>query len=155
MSSPIINILTYKLPYELSNKIYNEYQSRKREVEYILEKYEAFFLLKEDEEIIELLLALSVFYKRIISNLDAATKFYGKVTSNSDASAVQIGNYKLTQSETNKLYSVIISYNQLLEKYSIPNSLMEYNETIELLKNIKQLKFDLNGRSQEDEDLPL
>ena len=76
----LINILTYKLPYDLANQIFKEYQDRYREVLFFIENGNSFKNLKEDIRTVELLLALSIFHKRVISNLDAAVKFYGRVT---------------------------------------------------------------------------
>lgn len=37
--TPIINILTFGLPYDLANQMYNEYQNRMLEAKYLLENY--------------------------------------------------------------------------------------------------------------------
>lgn len=163
--TPIINILTYSLPFELTNQIYNEFQSRFKEAKYLIENYKTYKVLESDTKTVELLLSLSIFHKRVISNLDAAVKFYGTVTSHSEAETIKIGSYDLTGDEKNKILAVVMSYNKLIEKFSIPNSVMEYYETREFLKNLINLKSILsygedetnnrkNGNSNAEDDIP-
>jgi len=99
--APIINILTYHLPHNLANQIYNEYQNRLREANLIIENIKSYKTLQNDKKTVELLLALSIFHKRIITNLDAAVKFYGTVTKYSTADTIKIGRYDLTGKEKN------------------------------------------------------
>jgi len=138
--APIINILTYHLPHNLANQIYNEYQNRLREANFFIENIKSYKTLQNDKKTVELLLALSIFHKRIITNLDAAVKFYGTVTKYSTADTIKIGRYDLTGKEKNNILAVVINYNQLIERFSIPPIIMEYYETKEYLKNLILLK---------------
>jgi len=71
------NIFTYGLPFDLANQIYNEYQDRIREAKYIIDISEKYSPLANSLVTVELLLALSIFHKRVIANLDAAvTQMY-------------------------------------------------------------------------------
>lgn len=156
--TPIINILTYHLPFELTNQIYNEFQSRFKEANFLIENYKTYSSLKVDNKTVELLLALSIFHKRVIANLDGAVKFYGTVTKSSDAEIIKIGSYDLTNEEKNKILAVVMSYNKLLEEYSIPTIVMEYYETREFLRKLIDLKSVQNnvkkrkkGNDNEDE----
>lgn len=160
--TPIINILTYQLPYNLANQIYNEYQTRIKEAKYLIDNYKTYKTLKNNSETIELLLSLSIFHRRVITNLDGAVKFYGTVTKNGKTDTLRIGSYDLTSEEKNKILAVVINYNRLLEKFSIPPLVMEYHETREFLKNIIGLKSELQngikenrkGNKDIEEDLP-
>lgn len=138
--TPIINILTYKLPYDISNQIYNEYQSRIREALYLIKNYKTYKILEKDIKTVELLLALSIFYKRIIANFDAAVKFYGTISKMSNADTIKIGSYNLTGEEKNKLLAIVLNYKKIINKYSIQPFMMEYYETREFLKNLITLK---------------
>jgi len=153
--TPFINILTYSLPYELSNQIYNEYQSRYKEAKYLIENYKTYKTLEKNLRPLELLLSLSIFHKRVITNLDGAIKFYGTITRHSEADTIKIGSYDFTLDEKNKILAVIINYKELLKKFSITPEIMEYSETREFLKNIINLKSNLNanrkGRKTEDD----
>ena len=164
--TPIINILTYKLPFELTNQIYNEFQIRLKEAIFLIEKYKTYSSLKENTKTVELFLSLSIFHRRVITNLDGAVKFYGTVTKNGQTDTVRIGNYNLTMEEKNKILAVIMNYNALLDKFSIPQAVMEYYETREFLKKLITLKLELenadfkerrtkrNGNQKDEEDLP-
>ncbi len=139
-NSPIINILTYQLPYQLTNQIYNEYQSRLKEANYLIENYKTYGKLKENINTVELFLSLSIFYKRVITNLDGAVKFYGTVTKKGQTDTIRIGSYNMTGDEKNKILAVVMNYNKMLEKFSIPPIVMEYYETREFLKKLITLK---------------
>jgi hypothetical protein len=154
VDTPLINILTYKLPYELSNQIYNEYQGRLREAKYLIENYKTYGVLKEEIKTVEILLSLSIFHKRIIANLDAAVKFYGTVSRISQADTViRIGGYNLTGNEKNRLLAIVLNYKQLIEKFSITSDFMEYYETKELLKKIIALRSNFkHANSQENKN---
>jgi hypothetical protein len=158
---PIINILTYRLPFDLANQMYNEFHARLKEAKYLIENYKTYKSLTDHIKTVELLLSLSIFHRRVIANFDGAIKFYGTVTKKTDIDTIRIGEYNLTAQEKNKVLSVVISYQQLLEKFSIPHQVMEYYETREFLKKIISLKTTLtnaesknNGRSIEEEDVP-
>ncbi len=138
--TPIINIFTYGLPFDLANQIYNEYQERIREAKYIIEISQKYFPLANNLVTVELLLALSIFHKRVIANLDAAVKFYGTVNKVSQADTIRMGNYKFTGEEKNKLLALTITYRKLLLKYDISEAVMNYNLTKEFLQKLLVLK---------------
>ena len=133
-----------RLPREISNPMYNEYNNRLKEIKFIIEKRESYFNLREQIRTIELILSLSIFYKRVISNLDAATKFAGTVFNNSPAIAIKIGSYNLTGSEKNRMIAIVMSYNSLIEKYSITQDILTTVETKDLINKIKNLKYQLD-----------
>jgi hypothetical protein len=143
--TPIINILTYKLPFELANQIYNEFQNRFKEALYLIDTYKTYSALKENRKTIELFLSLSIFHRRVITNLDGAVKFYGTVTKKGETDTVRIGNYNLTGDEKNKILAVVLNYNNLLTKFSIPPFVMEYYETRDFLKKLISLKSNLEN----------
>lgn len=138
--TPIINIFTYQLPQDLAQQIYNEYQNRMREVNYSLENTRRYSALKKEMQTVELLLALSIFYKRVIANLEAAVKFYGTVYRFSDAEAIQMGSYYFTGDEKNHILALTIKYQKILEDFHIPETVFNYHETKDFLKNMVRLK---------------
>jgi hypothetical protein len=164
--TPIINILTFKLPFELTNQIYNEYQSRLKEANFLIDTYKTYKPLKDNIKTVELFLSLSIFHRRVITNLDGAVKFYETVTKKGQTDTVRIGDYNLTGEEKNKILAVIMNYNALLKKFSIPPIIMEYYETRDFLKKLITLKSELNnadfkerqtskkGNQTKEEDLP-
>lgn len=164
--TPIINILTYKLPFELTNQIYNEFQNRLKEATFLIDTYQTYKPLVENIKTVELFLSLSIFHRRVITNLDGAIKFYGTVTNKGQTDTIRIGSYNLTGDEKNKILAVVINYKALLEKFSIPSIVMEYYETRELLMKLITLKSQLEnadsegkktrkkGNQHDEEDLP-
>jgi hypothetical protein len=140
--TPIINIFTYGLPYKLANQIYKEYDSRLREAIFIITESKRYASLKDSMQTVELLLALSIFDKRVISNLQAGVKFYSTVSSYSESETIQIGTYRLTGEEKNKLLGVIINYNTILKNYGLTEGLTNYSVTKDFLLYLVNLKRD-------------
>lgn len=136
----LIDFLISGFPFDIRNKLLNEFQTRKNEAEYLISKYSTYKGLRRYKTTVELLLALSIFHKRVISNLDAAVKFYGTVTTRSQADTISIGAYKLNFEEKNHILAVVMAYHKLLEKFSVPDSCMNYMETKEFLRNLNALK---------------
>jgi hypothetical protein len=141
-----------RLPREISNPMYNEYYSRLKEINFIIENRDAYKHLLQYKKTIELILSLSIFYKRVIANMDAATKFAGTVFSNSSAIAIKIGSYNLTGSEKNRIIAVVMNYNSLTQKYSLTNDLLATSETKDLIKKIKDLKWQLDNNEIKNKD---
>jgi hypothetical protein len=141
----IINILTYKLPYDLAKQVYNEYQDRYKEMDFIIKNSRKYNILERNIGTVEALLALSVFHKRVISNLDAAVKFHKRVTNASDAKSIRIGSYEFTGEEKNRVLSVVISFNQLLSKFKIHPILFDYHLTKDFLDKVRFFKSSLRN----------
>ena len=164
--TPIINILTYQLPYQLTNQMYNEYQSRLKEATFLIDSFKTYASLRESKKTVELFLSLSIFHRRVIANLDGVVKFYGTVTKKGETEIIRIGNYNLSGDEKNKILAVVMNYNRLLEKFSVPPIVMEYYETRDFLKKLINLKSVLEnanleerkskgkGRQQDEDDIP-
>ncbi|MHB1105281.1 MAG: hypothetical protein ACYCZ2_02865 [Lutibacter sp.] len=165
MSTPIINIFTYGLPYKLANQIYKEFQDRLKDVHFLIENSIRFNSLVDYKETVELLLALSIFHKRVVSNLDGAVKFYGTVNKYSQADTISMGSYDLTVEEKNKFLGLLINYRVLIKKFGISEVDFDYNETKDFLSIVKQLKNtddyaetkqnkNSKGRKDKEDDLP-
>lgn len=122
-----------------------EYNRRLSDINFLLSgQYDYYAHLKKDIETIKLLLAISIFYKRVLSNFDSATKFTSRIVFKSDAVSVQLGTYDLSAKEIFKLNKTVLIFKKLMEDYSIPLNLFEYLETKELLRKIKIYKDGIN-----------
>lgn len=149
----MIQLFTDNLPYKLSEQMTFEYNRRLSDINFFISgKYDYYSHLKKDIETIQLLLALSIFYKRVLSNFDSATKFTSRIVIKSNAESVQLGTYDLSAKEILKLNKTVLTFKKLMESYSIPIGLFEYLETKELLRKIKIYKDSLerttdNGKS--------
>lgn len=137
--SAIINILTAKLNYETSNLIYNEYQDRLKEVNYLLDNYDYYEDLKERRKVIETLLALSIFYKRIIANFDGFLAFT-KTLHRSQINKILIGSKEYSKKETARLYFISRDFLDIMLKFNISYLIFDYNETKEFLRNCKEYR---------------
>lgn len=136
----MIEIFCKGLPKDLSNQIYNEYQSRLKEIKYIVQNRELYMPLAEHLRTIELILALYIFNKRVIVNFNAATMFASKIFKNSNATAVRIGTYDLDDDERKRMIAVTMHYKRLLRAFEIPKSLFDHTDTKDILRDIRQLK---------------
>jgi hypothetical protein len=145
----IIKILTYRLPFELSSPIFNEYKNRLTECVNIIEKYKKYRTLKEDNDAIEALLAISIFHKRVIANLDSVLKFYGTVHSIGDVEVIKMGSYNFDFEEKKAVEYLTSSYRRLLEKFNIHPSLFHYNETREFLQKLIFLKETTDDKKED------
>jgi len=159
--TPFINILTYGLPFKLANQIYNEHKSRLSESKYIINLSERYRPLEEYIDTVEILLALTIFHKRVISNLDSAVKFYGTITNYSEANTIKIGSYNFNGDEKNKLLALTINYNKLKSKFRIPENLNDYELTkdflVKVLYMLNDFKYGENitkKNNSEEDDLP-
>ncbi|MEA4975093.1 MAG: hypothetical protein VB046_05085 [Paludibacter sp.] len=152
-TTPIINIITAKLPKELAMKIYNEYQSRFKEMIGILENSERFNSIGSDMDVLELLLSLSIFHKRVICNIEGLEKFTGTISHKIESEiTIIIGDFKFTTEEQNKIKAVIINYNKLKEKFGILDEYFNYYETYEFLENMLRYKKSFDNESPEYPD---
>lgn len=141
--SKIIGVVTRKLPYELANQIYNEFESRYKEAIYFIENFSYYKSLKKDVKTVELLLALSIFQKRVISNLDAAIKFDGTVRRHSTATAISIGSYNLDLKERNRLLGILIEYRKIKIQFQVGESIVDYNETKQFLRQLIKFRREI------------
>jgi hypothetical protein len=139
-SHKIIGIICHGLPFDLSNQIYQEFDYRYKEALYSIENYKTYNRLKRDLRTVQSILALSIFHKRLVTNLDAAIKFRQTVMLSSSAQIVSIGKYNLDQSESRKIAGILMHYQALKLKFGIHNTLFEYTETRDLLKSIIKFK---------------
>lgn len=148
--SHIINIITYKLPFKLSNQIYNEYQNRLKEAVFLVDNYLTYKDLKDHLKTIELFLAISIFYKRVLTNFNGAVKFHKVIEKKVKIDVIKIGSFNFTGDEKNKLLAVILNFQEILDKYSIPISLFEYHETSEFLNKLIGYKTIIEYNNSKD-----
>lgn len=133
--SQVIKILTFKLNYDTANLIFNEYQDRLREMNYLLDNYKYYKNLIGKRKAIETLLALSIFYKRLIANFEGFLDFSNTLHRN-QVNQISIGNKKFDKKELTALYFIHKDFLEMMEKFNVSYSLFDYNETKEFLKNI-------------------
>ena len=141
--SPIINILTSRLPGNVTRPIYLEYNSRRRELDRIWANPENHYQMLQDYvSTVEALLAISIFYRHVMGHMQGAVSFYKSVNRNSGMNnecAIKVGGMVLDGQQQKRLSSAVIKFNQIQEKYQLDSALFEFSETIQFMRNCKDL----------------
>ncbi|MDD6472688.1 MAG: hypothetical protein PUF62_06605 [Bacteroidales bacterium] len=140
---PIINILTFGLPGNVTRPMYLEYNTRRRELDRIWANPENHYrMLQEYTPTVEALLGISLFYRHVMGHMTGATSFYKSVNKNRERGkecAIKVGNTILDGEQQRHLLSAVIAFGQLQDKYQLYPAFFEYSETIQFLRNCKEL----------------
>lgn len=141
----LINILCYRLPGDISQSVYNEFDARWKEIESIWEDpLNQYKMLMAHKQTVRKLLAISTFYRRVLSGFDGARDFFTTIDK-SDAQKeipIAIGKYRLNRKEYNKLLGIQIAFDNIRKGYGLSDQFFEYFETAEFLTNCKDLYYN-------------
>lgn len=141
--SPIINILTSGLPGNVTRPIYLEYNSRRREIDRIWANSENHYQMLQDcVSTVEALLAISIFYRHVMGHMQGAVSFYKYVNKKfgmEKECAIKVGEMLLDSEQQRYLLSAIINFSQIQNKYQLAPAFFEYSETVQFLRNCKDL----------------
>lgn len=149
---PLIKILCKDLPGDVSKPLFNEFNQRWSEIENIWQQNPNIYpILQEHKSAVKTLLAMSTYYRRVISGFTGATDFYKKVTGGDLTidRPVKIGNYTMSLSENKQLWKVQRAFSEFRNKYQIDDSLFNYDDTIGFLRNCFLLYNTNNGKQEE------
>ena len=140
---PIINILTFGLPGNVTRPMYLEYNSRRRELDRIWANPENNYRMLQDyTPTVEALLGISLFYRHVMGHMTGVTSFYKSVNKNRERGkecAIKVGNTILDGKQQRYLLSAVIAFGQIQDKYQLYPAFFEYSETIQFLRNCKEL----------------
>ena len=153
-STPILNILTKGLSGDVTHPIYLEYNSRRRELDRIwANSNNNYQMLHNYVSTVEALLAISLFYRHVMGYMQGATSFYISVNQRSVGKecAISIGKSVLDKNQQNHLLAAVIKFKDIQDKYQLTPAFFEYSETIQFLRNCK----DLFNRPEYEEDDPV
>ena len=151
-NTPLLNILTTGLSGAVTRPIYQEYNSRRNELDWIWAKEEnKYQMLQSHVKTVEALLAISLFYRYVMGFMQGATSFYKSVNQHclDGECAISIGKGVLDKKQQNHLLAAVIKFNQIKEKYQLSPAFFEYSETIQFLSNCKDLYYQ---KEYEEED---
>lgn len=141
--SPLINKLTFGLPGNVTRPIYLEYNSRRRELDRIWDSPENHYqMLQNYVSIVEALLAISIFYRHVMGHMQGAVSFYRSVNQKlriEKECAIKIGGTVLDGKQQRHLLAAVIGFGQIQNKYQLESAFFEYSETIQFLRNCKDL----------------
>ena len=140
---PIINILTFGLPGNVTRPMYLEYNNRRRELDRIWANPENNYrMLQEYTPTVEALLGISLFYRHVMGHMTGATSLYKSANKHRERGkecAIKVGNTILDGEQQRHLLSAVIAFGQLQDKYQLYPAFFEYSETIQFLRNCKEL----------------
>ena len=91
---------------------------------------------------VEALLAISLFYRHIMGHIHGATSFYKSVNANYGKEiecSIKVGNTVLDSQQQRHLLAAVIQFDKIQAKYQIDSMLFEYSETVQFLRNCKEL----------------
>ena len=152
-STSLINILTYKLPGAVTRPLFTEYNNRLRETAKIWSwENSSYRILQEYEPVVVSLLAMSLFYRHVLGHIQGANSFYKTLKQHCGAEkecSISIGSTVLDYKQHRRLEALMISFNQIQDKYQIYPAFYEFSETAQFLKNCKDL---LTLREYETDD---
>ena len=100
------------------------------------------------------LLAISTFYRRVLSGFDGARDFFTTI-GKSDAQKeipIAIGKYRLNRKEYNKLLGIQIAFDNIRKGYGLSDQFFEYFETAEFLANCRDLYYNNVSPEQHKSD---
>lgn len=137
----LINIFTSKLPASITKPICREYDWRKTEIQRVWDGgYERYQVLESYESTIDALLALSIFYRHVVVNLEGASNFYVKINRDLDKELpIKIGKFEFNEEERRRLKAVHIQLGKITERYQITPYFFEYADTLDFLRNCLDL----------------
>ena len=141
--TPLINILTSGLPGNVVRPLHQKYNNRRREIDRIWanpdNKYK---MLQDYVATVEALLAISLFYRHILGHIYGATSFYKSVNANNRKDiecSIKVGNTVFDSQQQRHLLTAVIQFDKIQDKYQLAPMVFEYSETVQFLRNCKEL----------------
>jgi hypothetical protein len=131
------------LPKFLSDQLFIEYEYRRRELEFLVTTYPQRYRWIEEVDSVRLLLALSIYFRRVISQLEAAGKTYFDLVGG-DVTGVTIGQHKLSEQEAEELSNATSDFHRLLHHFGLYTALFDYYDTSGFLFKLKQHLENIN-----------
>lgn len=137
----LINIFASRLPASITKPICREYDWRKTEIQRVWSAgYERYQVLESFESTVDALLALSIFYRHVVVNLDGASSFYVKINKDAEkAMPIKIGNFEFNDEERRKLMAIHIQLGKITDRYQITPYFFKYADTLDFLRNCLDL----------------
>lgn len=140
-SSSLLDILSFKLSGKVTGPLYVDYRSKRQEIDRIWKKTDnAYSMLQNYESTVEALLAISLFYRHVLGHIQGASSFYTSINRRNDNEcAISIGNSILDNEQQRHMQAAVIRFGKILDKYQIGLWFFEFSETVEFLRNCKEL----------------
>lgn len=141
--SSVLDKLTYKLSGSVTRSIYLEYTSMRKEIDRIWAKPDNNYqMLQEYDSTVEALLAISIFYRHVMVHIEGAASFYTSINKKGikdKECAIRLGKSVYDYEQQRHVLAAVISFKELQEKYQIGARFYEYSDTLQFMKNCKDL----------------
>ena len=141
--TPLINILTSGLPGNVVRPLHQEYNNRRREIDRIWANPDNNYKMLQDYvATVETYLAISLFYRHILGHIYGATSFYKSVNANNRKDiecSIKVGNTVFDSQQQRHLLTAVIQFDKIQDKYQLAPMVFEYSETVQFLRNCKEL----------------
>lgn len=142
-SNILLNTLCLGLPGFLTKPMYREYESRKLEILKIWEKgYKGYKVLRDYEKVIDSLLSLCIYYRYVLGCMNGASEFFHYLNNQDKRKKdcnIRCGEFRFNREQYNKILSVSIAFKNIKEKYQLNNTFFEFSDTLDFLKNCREL----------------
>lgn len=150
-TSSLLDILTYRLSGKVTGPLYVDYKSKSQEIERIWKKEgNAYWMLQDYASTVDALLAVSLFYRHVFGHIQGASSFYTSINRGLDKEcAISIGSSTLDNEQQRHMQAAVIRFGKILDKFQIGMWFFEFSETVEFLRNCKEL---FNTKEYETDD---
>ena len=136
----MIGLFTKWLPRELSRGLYFEYQKFSKDLKFLLDQ--KFDQVSDYQfELLEIPLAMGVFYNYVLMQLDGANTFFNEMEKYNIRSVI-IGSYELDNEENMMIGKALSHFKHILRKFNIDLDVLEfsdaktfYNKSLKWLEN--------------------
>ena len=115
----MIYLFRATLPADIYRKMLREYFDLQRILEGLTKGKEKFAVLRKDEDVTQLILALSIFYRHVITQFEGAGRVMERLRA-SDIGVVQMGTSKLDGEVAKQMDIAIRQFYGLMAEFRIP-----------------------------------
>jgi len=125
------------IPYKMREEIVSDYSWEISYLRSIIAKHPDKYSWIKDVGIIEDLLFLGIFYRKVVSPL-LGTRDFTRYAMKNGVSQVQIGRLKVDAVKLRHLYTLDKDFQELLRKFNIPLTLLNYSSVEGFLGSLRE-----------------
>lgn len=122
------------LPYYLRGQLIFEYDFRMKELAFLLKNNPRKYQWIKKRESIELLIAMSIFYNRVIAYLESGAR---SLTDRPPIQIIKFGQNELTKTEADTLQSMANDFYGILGTFGLPIYIFDYSDVKTFLYKLK------------------
>lgn len=134
----MIKLFCKNLPSNISRQLYFEYKNLEKELIFLLSTYKKKYNWIKDIDTIKLLLAMSIYYKRVIAPLESVSDFYLNLNKLNDVDGIVLGNDELKRVAFIKIEDIVNKFFRILRIFGLSTKIFEYYNISIFLDKIKK-----------------